>query len=54
MLKEQHNKTDYLKVSNMISVTLHNGGKLGQMNSIYIKSFEKDCELIKSQTMNAG
>ena len=23
------------------------------MNSIYIKSFEKDCELIKSQTMNA-
>lgn len=53
MLKEQHNKTDYLKVSNMISVTLHNGGKLGQMNSIYIKSFEKDCELIKSQTMNA-
>ncbi|KAG4406191.1 hypothetical protein JTP64_005062 [Candida tropicalis] len=51
-LKEIYNKTDYQKVSSMITVTLHNGGKLGQMNNIYIKSFEKDCESMKNQIMN--
>ncbi|KAG7666110.1 BPH1 [[Candida] subhashii] len=40
------------KVIDMISVALHNGGTLGNMNSIYIKSFEKDCESLKSSTIN--
>ena len=40
-LKEIYNKTDYQKVSSMITVTLHNGGKLGQMNNIYIKVLKK-------------
>ncbi|RCK60725.1 Beige 1 [Candida viswanathii] len=53
LLKELYAKTDYQKVSNMITVTLHNGGKLGQMSNIYIKSFEKDCELMKNQIMNS-
>ncbi|KAL6453438.1 BPH1 Beige protein 1 [Candida maltosa Xu316] len=52
LLKKQYSEVDYLKVANMINVTLHNGGKLGQMNNIYIKSFEKDCESIKNQTLN--
>ncbi|ODV81035.1 beach-domain-containing protein [Suhomyces tanzawaensis NRRL Y-17324] len=38
----------YLHVKDMLGVTLHNGGMLGQLNNIYIKSFEKDCELLKS------
>ncbi|KAI5951179.1 BPH1 [Candida jiufengensis] len=51
-LKHCFAKKEFMKVSNMISVSLHNGGKLGQMNSIYIKSFQKDCEQIKKSTMN--
>ena len=47
-----HNRIDLLKTIDMIKVTLHNGGKLGQMNSIYIKSFEKDCELLKALIIN--
>lgn len=40
-----------LKIIDVIGVALHNGGTLGNMNSIYIKSFEKDCELLKSLTI---
>lgn len=36
-----------LHVLDMIKVMLNNGGKLGFMNSIYIKSFEKDCDQLK-------
>lgn len=36
-----------LYVLDMIKVMLNNGGKLFFMNSIYIKSFEKDCEQLK-------
>ncbi|KAI5963761.1 BPH1 [Candida pseudojiufengensis] len=51
ILKRCFAKKEFMRVSNIISVSLHNGGKLGQMNSIYIKSFQKDCERIKKTIM---
>lgn len=39
-------------VLDMISVMLNNGGRLGYMDNVYIKSFEKDCETLKVQTIN--
>ncbi|CUM63101.1 uncharacterized protein PRCAT00000667001 [Priceomyces carsonii] len=43
---------EFMNVSDMISVTLNNGGKLGFLNNIYIKSFEKDCEQLKLQIIH--
>lgn len=43
----QYKETPTLHVLDMIRVMLNNGGKLGQMDSIYIKSFEKNCEQLK-------
>lgn len=48
----KYQQTGFLNVLDMITVTLHNGGKLGFMNSIYVKSFEKDCKQLKSLIIN--
>ncbi|KAI3402675.2 BPH1 [Candida oxycetoniae] len=53
VLKQEDAEREFMYVTNMIRVTLHNGGKLGQMNSIYTKSFDKDCQTIQSQIVNA-
>lgn len=45
-------KESTLNVSDMVGVMLNNGGKLGFMNNIYIKSFEKDCEQLKALIVN--
>ncbi|CAI5757465.1 unnamed protein product [Candida verbasci] len=50
--RELFSNTEPSRISSMISITLKNGGKLSQLNNIYIKSFEKDCESIKISTMN--
>lgn len=42
-----------LDIDNMISVTLNNGGKLGQLDNIYIKSFERDCRQLRNQSMKS-
>lgn len=39
-------------VLDMTRVMLNNGGSLGYMDNVYIKSFEKDCESLKVQTIN--
>lgn len=41
-----------IKAIEMISVMLNNGGSLGYMDNIYIKSFEKDCQRLKALTTN--
>lgn len=41
-----------VKAMDMISVMLNNGGSLGYMNNIYIKSFEKDCLRLRMSTVN--
>jgi len=42
-----------VKAMDMISVMLNNGGSLGYMDNIYIKSFEKDCHRLRISTVNA-
>lgn len=41
-----------VKAMDMISVMLNNGGSLGFMDNIYIKSFEKDCLRLRVLTIN--
>lgn len=41
-----------VKAVDMISVMLNNGGSLGYMDTIYIKSFEKDCQRLRVLTVN--
>ncbi|EGW30840.1 uncharacterized protein SPAPADRAFT_142074 [Spathaspora passalidarum NRRL Y-27907] len=50
VIREKFSQTEPLRLADMISVSLNDGGKLGRMNSIYIKSFEKDCESLKVST----
>lgn len=45
-------ETGTLKVIDMISVMLNNGGRLGYMNDVYIKSFTKDCETLRTLAIN--
>lgn len=45
MGKFKNNTT--LHVIDMIKVMVTNGGKLGHMNNIYIKSFERDCDQLR-------
>lgn len=42
-----------VKAIEMISVMLNNGGSLGYMDTIYIKSFEKDCQKLRVLTVNS-
>lgn len=42
-----------VRAMDMISVMLNNGGSLGYMDNIYIKSFEKDCLRLRVLTINA-
>lgn len=44
--------TGTVKAMDMISVMLNNGGSLGYMDNIYIKSFEKDCQRLRMSTVN--
>lgn len=41
-----------VKVMDMVSVMFNSGGRLGYMNNVYIKSFEKDCETLKVNNIN--
>lgn len=41
-----------LNIHDMISITLNNGGTLGQLDNIYIKSFERDCIQLKNRLLN--
>ncbi|KAI5955472.1 BPH1 [Candida theae] len=50
-LKQDHLRTERTRVSSIVKVSLHSGAKLAQSNSIYVKSFEKDCQHLKRQIM---
>lgn len=41
-----------LNMYDMITITLNNGGTLGQLDNIYIKSFERDCLQSKNQLLS--
>lgn len=41
-----------INVLEMTRVMLNNGGRLGYMDTIYIKSFEKDCEKLRVKIIN--
>lgn len=41
-----------VNVLEMTRVMLNNGGRLGYMDTIYIKSFEKDCEKLRVKIIN--
>lgn len=41
-----------IKVVEMLSVTLNDGGKLSVLDSPYIRKFEQDCETLKVQSIN--
>ncbi|EGV66691.1 beige protein-like 1 [Yamadazyma tenuis] len=45
------NESSKIHVQNIISVSLSNGGHLGQLDNIYIKSFERDCSQLRTQVM---
>jgi hypothetical protein len=47
-----YKRKEYLHLNDMISVTLHNGGRLDYMDNVYTKSFERDCELLKSRVVH--
>lgn len=46
-------QTSKLNILNMISITLNNGGTMGQLDNIYIKSFERDCINLKNQLLTS-
>ncbi|KAG5421121.1 BPH1 [Candida metapsilosis] len=50
-LKQEHLKMERLRVSSIAKASFHSGAKLAQSNSIYVKSFENDCQTMKRQTM---
>ncbi|CAK9436131.1 uncharacterized protein LODBEIA_P06890 [Lodderomyces beijingensis] len=52
-IKTEVLKKELKRVSDIIKVALHNGGRLGQMNSIYIKACEKDCQMLKAQEVTS-
>ncbi|KAI5968789.1 BPH1 [Candida margitis] len=52
-LKQDYLKAERLRVSSIVRVSLHNGAKLVHTNSIYVKSFENDCQSMKRQTLKA-
>lgn len=52
ILVSRHTETTYLNVSDMIKVSLNNGGNLGYLDNVYIRSFERDCELLKVLIMS--
>ncbi|CCG20725.1 Bph1 protein [Candida orthopsilosis Co 90-125] len=52
-LKQEYLKSERLRVSSIAKASLHSGAKIAQTNSIYVKSFENDCQLLKRQTMRA-
>lgn len=41
-----------MNLHDMISIALNNGGRLGQLENIYIKSFDRDCIQLKDQIIN--
>ena len=51
-LVSAYKRKEYLHLNDMISVTLHNGGRLDYMENVYTKSFERDCELLKSRVVH--
>ncbi|KAK6462101.1 hypothetical protein DFJ63DRAFT_143436 [Scheffersomyces coipomensis] len=51
-LRVKYKHIEFVNVSEIIKLMLNTGGKLGQMNSIYIKSFEKDCDQLKASIIN--
>lgn len=52
LLVSNYRLTEKLNLVDMLSVVLHNGGRLGDMDNVYIKSFERDCEILKSQLLH--
>lgn len=52
-LVTKNSDSSKLDIDNMIGVTLNNGGKLGQLDNIYIKSFERDCHQLRNQSLKS-
>lgn len=48
----KNTESSKMNIHNMISITLNNGGSLGNLDNIYIKSFERDCQQLKDQVIN--